>query len=202
VHLQQGFEVSYATLSANIAEYLHRTDLTTGLISTFVKLAEAKINKVLRVRQMETALASTAINATNEIALPATWVATKVLWADGYEMTPLKPQSLEYIIARDYQSGPPVFYAVKNASWFFDGSGNVSGVYYAGVPSLETNSTNWLETASPDVYLFGALGEAALWSQDDQRMALYATRFDATINELQRNDQRDRLTGPLRSAKR
>ena len=61
---------AYTTLAADIATYTHRTDLTAGQISTFVRLAEATINRRLRVRQMETALAATAIDSSNAITLP------------------------------------------------------------------------------------------------------------------------------------
>jgi hypothetical protein len=193
---------TYAQLASDIASYSHRTDLTTGQISTFVALAEAKIGRVLRVRQQETALASTAIGAANTIALPADWVATKVLYAANYQSTPLLPQTYELVLARDGQSGVPQFYAVANGSWFFDGSGDVVGVYYAAIPSLETNSTNWLATAAPDVYLFFALAEQALFAYDDKRAAIWTGRASAALLEVQLSDKRDRFTGQLQSVKR
>lgn len=193
---------AYTTLAADIATYTHRTDLTAAQISTFVRLAEATINRRLRVRQMETALAATAIDSSNAITLPTGWLATKTLWPDGYEQSPLLPHSVEYVVAQDWQSGVPSFYAVKSGSWFFDGAGSVAGVYYTAVPGLESSGDNWLSALAPDLYLFGALGEACIYTQDEKQMALYTLRFDAAVSEIHAADQRDRFSGPLRSAKR
>jgi len=43
---------TYANLQLEIADYLNRSDLTTN-IPTFIKLAESKINRDLRLREQE-----------------------------------------------------------------------------------------------------------------------------------------------------
>ena len=43
---------NYATLQTEVADFLHRTDLTSA-IPTFIQLAETKLNRILRLRAME-----------------------------------------------------------------------------------------------------------------------------------------------------
>ena len=65
---------TYANLQTAIANELHRTDLT-NYIPDWITLAESRINKLLRVRQMETTQASTI--AAGVIAVPTNYVALK-----------------------------------------------------------------------------------------------------------------------------
>jgi len=191
--------MTYAQLIADVAAYLHRTDLTS-MMSRFVALAEARFSRVLRVRQMETAITGTI--ASNEVALPADFVGTKVLYAVGYEGTPLLSRSVDYVISRNATDGIPVNYAVTNGAWLFDGSGDIEGTYYAAVPSLETDDETWLSIAAPDAYLFGTLSEACLYVADEQRASMYAARAAAAIAELAGADARDRHSGLLAAVKR
>lgn len=186
---------TYAQLLTDVPAWISRTDVAT-YIPTFVSLFEARVNRRLRVRQMETAFAGT-IDADNQIALPADWAAFKTLWADGSEHSPFHSQTLEYVVARNYTSGAPMAYAIDGANVRFDGSGDVVGVYYKNVPGLVANGTNWLCTAAYDAYLFGVLSEAHLYMMDEQRAAALYARADDALNNVTSSDQRDRFSGPL-----
>jgi len=55
----------------------------------------------------------------------------------------------------------------------------------------DQNTTNWLLTKAPDVYLYGALTHAAPFLMDDQRIPVFAqiylTRTQALIDESQKS---------------
>ena len=61
---------------------------------------------------------------------------------------------------------------------------NVELVYYAKVPALESNATNWLLTNSPDIYLYGSLLHSAPYLQDDARLAVWAQLYSAAVTRL------------------
>ena len=66
-------------------------------------------------------------------------------------------------------------------------------VYYAKIPSLSNaNTTNWLLTKAPDIYLYGALMHASPFLMDDQRMPTFASLYTARIEAL--NLESDKAT--------
>ena len=60
--------MTYAQLQTAVEAWTHRTDLAT-LLPTFVGHAEARLNRDLRVRQMEAEMAPTAISVDGEVGL-------------------------------------------------------------------------------------------------------------------------------------
>jgi hypothetical protein len=74
--------------------------------------------------------------------------------------------------------------------------------YYARVPALSAAApSNWLLTAAPNVYLFGALLEAAPYIGDDMQLAKWHRLYSAAVTGLQSQDRRSRHGGsPLTMA--
>ena len=131
---------TYADLQTAIAAWVNRTDLT-AVIPDFVTLAEERMNRHLRVRQMEVAMPLTTI-VDNLITPPAGTVDVKTLWLDGYEGTPLHIQSYESALS--WQTDAlTTLYAWKGTDLYFNGGGEVRGVLYSQIPALATASTNW-----------------------------------------------------------
>jgi hypothetical protein len=186
---------TYAQLLTDVPAWINRTDLA-AYVPTFVGLFEARVNRRLRVRQMEAAFTGT-IDASNQITLPSDWAAFKTLWADGYEHSPFKPQSLEFVVAQNRTSGAPTVYAIDGSNVRFDGAGDVVGVYFQKVPGLVANGSNWLCTAVYDAYLFGVLSEAHVFMLDEQRAAAFYARADDVLTNITDTDKRDRFSGPL-----
>ncbi len=56
--------------------------------------------------------------------------------------------------------------------------------YYQQIPGLAANSTNWLMTAHPDLYLFGSLVEAENFGVNDERMPMWKARRDEIFEEI------------------
>jgi hypothetical protein len=77
-------------------------------------------------------------------------------------------------------------------------------VYYGKIPALsDANTTNWLLTKAPDVYLYGALTHAAPFLMDDQRMAVFSQIYLARVQSLQDESQKSLHSGsPLISRPR
>ena len=182
--------MNYTQISAKVAQWMNRDDLT-ALIPDFIELTEERLNRHLRVRQMETALPATAI-VDNTITPAADVLDVKTLWVPDYERTPLVAQSIESVVASGNE-GIPTMYAMDGADLRFDGAGDVQGVLYVRIPALATADTNWISEGPWSLYLFGALVEAALYVGDDPSM--WQMRFDQALDQVQGNDQR--RSGPL-----
>lgn len=189
--------MTYAELQAQIALWMHRDDLGS-VLATFVSLAEERINRKLRARQMEAVLPETAISS-NLITPAANVIDVKTLWIAGRPDDTLKPQSMETVLANG-RDGEPALYAWQGGSLRFDGGGSVEGVVYERVPALASASANWLADLHPSVYLFGTLLEASLFVRDDESAARWESRFQQALEEVAGNDQR--RSGPLVSRAR
>ena len=58
-------------------------------------------------------------------------------------------------------------------------------VYYGRIAALSgTNTTNWLLSEAPDVYLYGALVHTAPYLKDDARMQVWEAFFKLGIDTL------------------
>ena len=193
--------MNYTELKSRVASWAHRTDLDS-LMPTFVEHAEARLNRDLRVRQMEATITPTAIGATNEITLPADFLAPKTVWIQGYEHAPLTAQTVETVKQQRRTSGPPCMYAVTGDSLLFDGSGTVEMTYYESIPGIVANTSNWLSNAHPDLYLHAVLAAVAEYTRDSGAGALSDAKAQTLIETIQNTDKRDRLMGRIASVKR
>lgn len=185
---------TYTQLTTDVAAWSARTDMAARL-PAMVGLFELRVNRLLRVRQMEAAFTGTPV--ANVVALPADWLQWKRLWADSYPETPLQPQTPDAVVGRT--QGIPTLYAVDGTNLRINGTGSVSGVYYQALPGLVANETNWLSTLAYDAYLFGVLAEVASYLMDDAETAKHYARSQAILDDIRGADVR--LPGPLVSRK-
>jgi hypothetical protein len=111
----------------------------------------------------------------------------------------LQPKPLEWIRAQvSDTAGSPRYFAVTGSQVVcWPEAGSIQGTYYEVIPDLATNSTNWLLTRHPDLYLFASLVEAALYMQDDSRIPLWAEKASALLDAVQRSDDKDQFDGGI-----
>lgn len=185
---------TYTELQAAVASWLHRDDLTS-LIPDFIRLAEARFNRSLRVRAMLETMASTELGD-GAASLPTGFRAFKELRWDGSPSRTLEPRPLEWVRNQPDSSASPIYFAVTSSDVVcWPQSGSIKGTYYKEIPALADNATNWLLTAHPDVYLFGALVESVLYTQDDSRVPLWAEKTAALLAQIQSEDDANAING-------
>lgn len=181
---------NYSTLQSTIAQYLNREDLLAQM-PTFIQLAEADMNTRLRTRDMIVRAEATSSN--EYVQLPADWLeAINLQIVDG--TSPLRFVTLDEAdrIVNEKQYNKVVAYSLMNgAIELVPAPGDdvdIEMVYYGKIPALSAQqTTNWLLTKAPDVYLYGACLHAQPFLMDDQRMPLFATLYNSRIEAL--NDE-------------
>jgi len=176
-----------ASLIADVEKWTKRADLES-MVDDFIQLFENKAARKLRVRASEAAFSGTT-TTDNKIILPTDFNGIKSLWHTTYPECALKSAPLAVVLSLDTGT-VPTMYAVDGDSIRFNGSGDIAGVYYAGLPSLVDYYTNWLSVNHYDAYLFGVLTEAFLYIMDDTRAQMYSARADAVLSEIVRVDQK------------
>ena len=108
---------TFAELKTAAANWLDRSDLTDR-IPEFITLAEARFNRVLRIRDMETV--STAISTsagTREYDLPTGFVQMREFHLTTDPLTPLSyitPEMMSRIWAGSSQGKPEVFTVIAD----------------------------------------------------------------------------------------
>jgi hypothetical protein len=178
---------TYAELQESIGDWLNRNDLTS-VIPSFIDNAEARINRRLRTRSMETST-SLSLNASGEATLPADFLEARLVTV---ATTPVsfpeyvEPDSPEFL----YKHRPnqnPQYYSVIGTTIKVQPAYNGSATlyYYGKLTALaDDNTTNWLLTKAPDIYLYASCLEGAMYLKDAESAANYTDLFVAAVNDL------------------
>lgn len=191
---------TYSDLSSAVSSWTARGDYTAANISNFVALFEAWANRVLRVRQMET---STTLTPSSGAAnLPSDYLQwRRVKWTGdpNIEMEYVHPSILNgyYPVADSFA---PSLFTIEGGSIKTQSTdaNDLTLEYWQKVPSLETNSTNWLMSAHPDLYLYGTLLEAYLFNQDQDNAIVWKQRREGLAEEIKLLDKSSIGPGAIR----
>lgn len=179
-------------LKASIADWLNRADLTT-VIDDFIALVEAEVGRILKGRALTTTTGVT-FDTSGAVSLPSDFVRAKALTleTDLYSW-PVEFKPYEYLIQKRGQlvNGPPRYVCVVGDQMLFapisDSDTAYTGtlVYDATVaPLTSTNTTNWLLTSHPDVYLFGSLYQSAPYLKDDERIPVWEQKYRVALDQI------------------
>jgi hypothetical protein len=182
---------NYTGLKASIADFLNRDDLTS-VIPDFVALAEAQINRDIRHWKMEARTSGQQDPADEYMQIPADWVETIRLHLTGTGTSVVNLVSRDAMAdkraAQENAAGTPRMYTHANGQFQLfptpDATTNFELLYYQKIPSLITNTDNWLLLEAPDVYLYGALLHSAPYLAEDARVAIWAQMYSAAVQRL------------------
>ena len=182
---------SYSDLVTTVTAFMNRTD-AAAVIPSFITLAEAEMNRKLRVRQMITRAHATIANEFETV--PSNFCGEKTLTLDATPIIQLDycdPDKIMYEKSRrSTVSGIPEMYSIQGDDLqLFPAPGDnytARIVYYASIPGLTAvNTTNWLMTKYPDAYLYGALSQAGMWLRGDPRTANFVNAFETILGNIQ-----------------
>ena len=196
----------FSDFKAQIAEWANREDWSDVLVTSFVRMAEQKMNAELRVSRM-------IKNATNTVTqrcstLPDDWLETSLLQvafppADGSVgyWPPAAPGGwapIRYKARDEFFKLPDKwargFYTVEGRQLFFGGTpDDVEGQqyqisYYGEVPVFADDQNSWIYTKYPSLYLSAAMMHAQMHAVgEEQGAALSKQLTEDEISKL--NDE-------------
>lgn len=214
---------TFANLKTNIAAWVARDDLTAYL-PTFIDHAISRINRQLRIRPMEKAI-SVALDADGRADVPCDFIALRdayvfkyagtppgggntsapYLYSDITNVLPLEVTTPENLFGdwernrRNSASKRPKI-AVIGSTFVVNpnntDSPNLGGMYYARFqPLSDTNTSNWLTQNVPDLVLYAACREAAVFMKDQAMMGFWEQKYTQTLAEVQEEHKSSRLSG-------
>ena len=189
---------NYTDLQASVADFLNRSDLTS-VIPDFVTMAEAEFNRTLRVREMS--VRTQGPIDSQYVKLPDDFLGMRNIELMTDPVTPLEYKNLQNldIHRRNDKTGKPLYYSIVQNSIEFapvpDETYTLEIVYYQKVPTLSSNTTNWLLDNHPDAYLYGTLQHSAPYLQSDERVGVWAGKYQQVIEQITTSDEKAKFSG-------
>lgn len=203
--------MNYATLSALIQQYVE-TDETSFVdnIPNFVKLAEERIYRYVKVPGLRAVAAPTITMSDENITLPADFISSDSLeilvsgtWV---HLTPKDFDFLTQAYPSSSSTGQPEYYAqfdndtIKLAP--APGQVYTTRLTYTKKPnSIVTDSTNWIGDNAEQALLYGSLVEAYTYLKGEaDLLALYEQRFLEAVGQVRKVGNTNTRTDEWRSA--
>ena len=179
-------------LKASIADWLDDTTLTS-VIPDFIVMAEARFNRMLRVSAMEALATASTVAGSQYLALPSDCAGIRSIWVQGSPDRPLDMMNTGEAQRNfmGYSSQKPLCYAISAGQLTLlpvpDAAYTLEIDYYQKLPPLASNSTNWLLTKHPDIYLYACLLAAEMRGWNDSRLPLLKSAFDEGLAEIEQD---------------
>jgi len=194
---------TYTELKSAIANWLNRSDLTSEISSDFIVLTEADLNAKLRIRQMHDQTTITIDSETESVPTGFLQVRDFYILSNGqkYPMTFISPAQMDSIKASS-TTGVPSSYTILGSTFRFaprpDSTYSAKLNYYKKFDALSsTNSTNYILTDHPAVYLYGSLFHAAnfLGGFDPNQVQQWSQMYQTALERIELNDREDSFSG-------
>lgn len=188
----------FAGLKSDIvAFYKNRSDIASSA-NSLVSYSESYLNTKLRCREMEYVDTLTPDSITNACTLPDDYLEYKRV----VELASIR-RRLDYVTEDSADGLYPTrpagmachFMIVGNDLTALPLSANdIELTYYQRIPALsETNTTNWLLTKFPNLYLHTCLMYAAELTKDEEQLTKEAVFVERLIGDLQGLDNRGKF---------
>ena len=209
----------YDDLKAEILRYLGRDDLS-DLAPLFIRHAEARMNRELRLKLMEREAYYTLRPGQRAVALPDKHVPGD--WDVFLEIRDLRLQerfgsstlrNIDFYaldkLPDTRPAGVPYAYAIRGREMPLypvpDAAYILNLTYYAEIPPLgEAQPANDVLLRSPDLYLYGALVASVPYARSSVPLDLWETFYSRAATALAESDESGRFTAnitirPIRS---
>tara|TARA_R110001606_G_scaffold113297_1_gene240393 strand:- start:548 stop:1195 length:648 start_codon:yes stop_codon:yes gene_type:complete len=196
---------TYTELKDAVADWLDRSDLTSR-IPDFIALAEARINRELRIRPMEVRSVAYTSSGQKYFNLPGGYLQMRNIQLNTNPTTPLEyitPEMLDRLYGSNTTGKPRAYTLIGDEiqlSPIPDAAYEIEMAFYENITSLGDGTSgtvtyNWLTQNAPDILLYGSLMEAEPFIKNDERIPVWLNGYSNAIDKLQKADARDRHSG-------
>jgi len=188
--------VNYSDLKTSVGAWLNRSDLTT-VIPDFITLFEAEANRRLRVQE-QVVRADATVDA-QYVSLPGDFNEMQSFYLKTSPARRLEFITVEELVKKKSEgystSGKPRYFSIVGSTAEFlpapSESFTAELVYFAKVAALsDTNTTNWLLTNHPDIYLYGSLMQSAPYLLDDDRLQVWSSMLEKFMTQIETSSEK------------
>ena len=192
---------TYSELQTAVANYLARTDLTSQ-ITDFIRFAELRLRRELRIRQMLKSATTLTVGGTATVALPSDFLEIRdfILVTNPVQPLTYSSPSIFSRNARVTEGGKPLDYTILATEFQLapvpDAAYTAKMLYYAAPDFLsDTNTSNMFLSNAPDALLYASLLEAEPYLMNDARINTWGSMYDRAISTLTKSDESSQYSG-------
>lgn len=191
---------TYSALQARLQEWIDDAAIFPQ-IPTFIALAEAKAQRLLRVRHMVKRSRATIDEQYSSLPDDFLEIVAAVALADPpVELVYVTPNEISKLKATFTAADTPKYFTVIGSTIEVlpvPTSVELELQYYSAIEALsDDNTSNWLLLTYPDIYLYGALLQAAPYMKSASA-AVWADMYRAAIDEARKADWRENTSSGL-----
>jgi hypothetical protein len=192
---------TFSELETALANWLNRADLSDR-IPEFIELAEARMNRDRRLRVVDAITRDTLTVNSQFTALPsdfARMVNCEYQSDPVLPMEALSPQQMDVHRSQGTTGDPRYYCVIGNELEVVpvqSEDATLGIVYHRRISALsDSNTTNWLLTAAPDIYLYACKLEACLYLHEDERVPVFQALYDQRASEYLASSEEDESAG-------
>lgn len=199
---------TYAELQAAVSAWMLRATndsvVTTSQVQNYIFLCEAELNRVLKVRELETDVALPTVAAQDYVSLPSDYKKMSSFEYDDNSAN-LDEVGSRQELKRKWGNvaQQPTEYSVFGSKIYLgatpDAIYTTHLYYFKAIPSLtNSNTTNAILTAFPDLYLSGAVRQGCMQVSNQKKKEEAEANYTAAITMVRQADMDNRLSSNAR----
>lgn len=182
--------MNYTELKANVAAYMHRTDLTAQ-IPTFIQLAEAYLFREMHIKEVQISASGTTTSGYATLPTDFGTVGRVSVTYQG------ATRSLDYVALAEAPTTTwayPSNYSLENNKLRIWGAadGQAYTLYY--IPKMSNLSasvaTNWLLENAPELYLDASCLQGAIYVRNGAEADRLTGRIALSLDSVKRFSER------------
>ena len=209
---------TYTGIRSAVQEELNRSDATDALVASFIRIAEMRCYRSLRVPSMEVKETVFVLPPAAGETEGSAFFFTPARWAETITLTDTSGRPVEYVSQQyfrglDHSTGDRPVYFTREGDKFLvwpapgdsSGSGACPGsgydrlvLYYFRTPQAGNASTN----NSPSIYqdvgeaiFFGAVSEGWRYFRENEKYLYYRELFAEVLGQLQEQHDQGDISG-------
>lgn len=188
---------TFSELKSALSNYAHRSDTNfTDRREEFISMAEARMFDEFLLKNFESEESLTLTTDVNYVALPSGYISPIAFWLIVDSERVLLKQRLPEQLPYDTDSTQPSEWAIDGANIRFDcpaGEGYSAKFRMHKTSALsDSNTTNYLLTKRPDLYLAACMVEYARWAQDPEVFNAWESKYVKAASALKNVENRSR----------
>ena len=195
--------------------WVNRSDVTEAVVTSWIRMGEERINNELLCKDMLSRERATFMD--NCSPLPPDWKKVEyvkyVRQPDSNVLQIRQGRPFDFVSKdeywgrtrgdRPYEAKP--CYTIIGNDLFITGDVGIGGVgievgVYRKVPPL--NEANWLYNNHIGLYTFASLAASAPWLMEDERLAMWETKAQSFILQMNESHMSDKTGGSPMKMKR
>lgn len=188
---------NYTELQSELIDWFHRADLNAK-VPVFIQLGEAYLNRKLRTMDMETRSTASISTTSRYLALPTRFVemvSLSMLDGDNWEeLTFVDSSVLRENVASETIQAKPTLYTIKDELEFDSVSDQAYTLemHYYKQYDIAADTTNWLLTNYPDLYMYASFTAAEMYLKNDNRVGGIKSLMAEAVRDLNISESRKR----------